>query len=394
MALTISLPNIPFDSRLIEYVVELERLRGDIAAGTTSNIMFAELHELFRLVSSLVSARIEGNRTTIYDAVTGVSTGKSPNEDPGGSDSWREITNIREAMSFIDQLDPAAPISHVALRELHKLAVDGLVREGDRAPGSYRTTEVGISRSAHRPPSHVYLMPELDSLLEFVNRPMPAHQQLVHTAIAHHRFLWIHPFGNGNGRVSRLLTYWMLRRHGYLSKDGLRTVNPAAVFGSDRQGYYSALAAADSLADEGVVEWATFFLQGMKRDLSRLAKLQDESFVVSEVVTPSLQRMEASGWLTRAHRGVLQRAAQLGDIKAGDVADLLPGSASVRSVELRTLINRQLLVPISEGGRIYRPALVFNDLTPFIVRRLDQLDLVPSILKDEILDHDVDEVRR
>jgi len=73
----ISLPSIPFDSPLIEYVVELERLRGDVAAATTSNPMVAELHQLFDLVSSLVSARIEGNRTTIYDAVVGARTGKA-----------------------------------------------------------------------------------------------------------------------------------------------------------------------------------------------------------------------------------------------------------------------------------------------------------------------------
>lgn len=378
----ISLPSIPFDSPLIEYVVELERLRGDVAAATTSNPMVAELHQLFDLVSSLVSARIEGNRTTIYDAVVGASTGKEPGSDEGATDSWREITNITDAMSFIDGLDPSAPITHHALRELHRIAVQGLVREGDRSPGSYRSSEVAISRSDHRPPSHVYLMPELDELLEFINRTVPAHQQLVHTAIAHHRFLWIHPFANGNGRVSRLLTYWMLRKHGYISRDGLRTVNPAAVFGSDRQGYYAALAAADTLLDEGVVEWATFFLDGMKRDLSRLVKLQDESYVITEVVSPALHRMEASGWLTRSHRSVLERAAQAGHIKAGNVADILPGTPSARSIELRSLIERRLLVAITEGGRIYRLALVFNDLTSHLVRRLDQLDLVPSILKD------------
>ena len=378
----ISLPSISFDSPLIEYVVELERLRGDVAAATTSNPMVAELHQLFDLVSSLVSARIEGNRTTIYDAVVGARTGKEPGSDEGATDSWREITKITDAMSFIDGLDPSAPITHHGLRELHRIAVQGLVREGDRSPGSYRSSEVAISRSDHRPPNHVYLMPELDELLEFINRSMPAHQQLVHTAIAHHRFLWIHPFANGNGRVSRLLTYWMLRKHGYISRDGLRTVNPAAVFGSDRQGYYAALAAADTLLDEGVVEWATFFLDGMKRDLSRLVKLQDESFVISEVVSPALHRMEASGWLTRGHRSVLERAAQAGHIKAGDVADILPGTPSARSVELRSLIERRLLVAITEGGRIYRLALVFNDLTSHLVRRLDLLDLVPSILKD------------
>ena len=38
---------------------------------------------------------------------------------------------------------------------------------------------------------------------------------LIKVAIAHHRFVWIHPFGNGNGRVVRLLTYALLIKYGF-----------------------------------------------------------------------------------------------------------------------------------------------------------------------------------
>ena len=47
----------------------------------------------------------------------------------------------------------------------------------------------------------------MEELVAFINRRDPPKYDLMKVAIAHHRFGWIHPFSNGNGRVVRLLTY-------------------------------------------------------------------------------------------------------------------------------------------------------------------------------------------
>lgn len=376
----IELPEIQFDSELVRVSFELERLRGQIGQGTTPVSIFVELHALFQLLTSIASARIEGNRTTINDAVRGLQSSR-PHGD-GSPDQFREISNIQEAMAFLDELDETIPLTLVLIRSLHESTVRGLEREGDPNPGEYRRVNIGITHSDHTPPSHVLLMPEMDDFLDFSNREVPAHQQLVHAAIAHHRFLWLHPFQNGNGRVSRLISYFMLRRHGFVSPVGLRTVNPTAVFGSDRLGYYDALAGADDLSDAGVREWCTFFVSGMKVDLQRLERLQHFDFVTDELIGPSLDRMKSVGDLTQPEASVMKRAVALGEIKAGDVADVLPGSPSQRSVSLRRLIDRRLLIPTREGSRYYRPSFGPNDLTVHIVRRLDSIGMLPSILKD------------
>jgi Fic family protein len=376
----IELPEIQFDSELVRVSFELERLRGQIGRGTTPASIFVELHALFQLLTSIASARIEGNRTTINDAVRGLQSSR-PRGD-GSPDQFREISNIQEAMAFLDELDETIPLTHVLVRSLHESTVRGLEREGDPNPGEYRRVNVGITHADHTPPSHVLLMPEMDDFLDFANREVPAHQQLVQAAIAHHRFLWLHPFQNGNGRVSRLISYFMLRRHGFVSPVGLRAVNPTAVFGSDRLGYYDALAGADDLSDAGVREWCTFFVSGMKVDLQRLERLQHFDFVTDELIGPSLDRMKSVGDLTQPEASVMKRAVARGEIKAGDVADILPGSPSQRSVSLRRLIDRRLLIPTREGSRYYRPSFGPNDLTVHIVRRLDAIGMLPSILKD------------
>lgn len=68
-------------------------------------------------------------------------------------------------------------------------------------------------------------------LLDFVNKEDSPKYDLLKIAIAHHRFVWIHPFENGNGRVVRLFTYALLLKFIFKSRD--RIVNPTAVFCSD-----------------------------------------------------------------------------------------------------------------------------------------------------------------
>jgi hypothetical protein len=46
----------------------------------------------------------------------------------------------------------------------------------------------------------------------------------IKVALSHHRFGWIHPFRNGNGRVVRLLTYLLLIKYGFNVKTGGRGI--------------------------------------------------------------------------------------------------------------------------------------------------------------------------
>lgn len=376
------LPRVDFGSDLVRYAFEIERLRGDLRTGTTPAATIIELHALFRVVMSVISARIEGNHTTVYDALS--ELGPSSRVASGGSsDSLREIINILDGIDFIDSLEPTTPLTHVFVRELHRVAVSGLRREGDRTPGEYRATEVSINHSAHTPTSHVYVHSEMSELLDFANQEVPMHEQMLHVAIAHHRFVWIHPFTNGNGRVSRLFSYAMLRRNGFDSAPGYRTVNPTAVFGNDRDGYYSALEAADDLSGDGTVKWCEFFVRGLRDDLERLVRMQDFSFVTDELVGPALDMLLASGGVTSAENAALKIAIQNDVVKAGHLEPALGGSASQRSVAIRSLVERGLLVHDERGQRFYRVALARGPLAPFIVRRLDALGYLPRILKDD-----------
>ena len=371
------LPSVEFGSGLVRDAFEIERLRGNLGSGTTPARTLGELHALFHVVMSVISARIEGNRTTVYDAFAELPT----REEQPDSESIREITNVLNAIEFIDSTDAREPITHVFIRELHRIAVDGLDHEGDRTPGEYRTSEVSIGNSMHAPPSHVYVHAEMADLLAFANRNSPTHEQMLQAAIAHHRFVWIHPFGNGNGRVSRLFTYAMLRRSGFDSIPGYRAVDPLAVFGNDRDGYYAALEAADDLSSAGTIAWCEFFVHGLREDLNRLVRLQDFDFTTKELLDPAIDRLVASGGASAVEGAALKIAVRRETVKAADLAAALAGTPSQRSVAIRSMVERGLLTQDTRGPRFYRAPFARAPLAQFIVRQLDAIGYLPRMLQ-------------
>lgn len=372
-----SIPEPGFGSELVATLFAIERLRADVGTGTTPYETYVELHHLFDFVMSVVSARIEGNRTTVYDAIEQVDS-----DGATSADQLREITNIAETARFIDSQDPHAPLSHAFVRELHRRTVDGLVREGDPTPGAYRERDVRITSSAHIPPSWVTVHAEMTSLLKFANENRPMHEQMLQIAIAHHRFVWIHPFRNGNGRVSRLFTYAMLRKTIFATR-GYSAVNPTAVFGNHRDAYISALESADDLSDAGTLAWAEYFVRGIRDDLARLVQLQQHEYVVRELVGPALESLRRDGFVNADEASALRVTLERGVVKAGDLDQVFPGSASHRSRAIRSLLDRGLLQQAEEGPRFYRLSLSRGPLAPRLIRRLDALGYLPKLLADD-----------
>jgi len=109
-------------------------------------------------------------------------------------------------------------------------------------PGQLRDFMVDVGR--HTPPDHAVLPQFLERFREAYSQPsILATQQLVAIAAAHHRLAWIHPFGDGNGRVIRLHSHALLHRHD-LHGHGLCTLSRGLA--RNRQGYFNHLQAADS----------------------------------------------------------------------------------------------------------------------------------------------------
>ena len=268
----LTLLNPAFDSPLVDVLTELEYLRRLQLRGTTPAPVFFQLKDIFHMLESLGSARIEGNHTTLADYVESrLEGGQQP-----PTDQLREMANIEEAMTYIEEgLQPGDGLTEHLIRELHAMTVRGLEREGDTTPGAYRQAQVAIAQSEHLPPGFLQVPHYMQELVAFINANDPPKYDLIKVALSHHRFGWIHPFNNGNGRVVRLLTYALMIKYGFNVQAGGRVLNPTAVFCNDRDRYYTMLAAADTGTQEGLEVWCTYVLRGILDEMRKIDRLAD-----------------------------------------------------------------------------------------------------------------------
>lgn len=364
-----------FDSLLLDALMELNHLRRLELYGTTPPRMFFQLKEIFHLLESVGSARIEGNRTTISEYVE-----QKLEHGERSAERFSEIANVEQAMLFIEEnIDEGSDITHHFIRELHHLSVDGLTEEGNRSPGAYRTWEVEIAKSDHLPPDPLRVMELTDELLNFINRRDDQKYDLIKIALAHHRFAWIHPFGNGNGRVVRLLTYTLLIKYGFRVKDG-QLINPTAVFCNDREKYYEELAIADRGTDESLLQWCEYVLTGICEEISKVNKLLDHDYSAGKVLIPALARGRTRGLISKEEESILKIGITNSRLKASDIKRVLPKlNTRQRTHIINKLKSIGLIIPIRENGREYFVNFNNKYLMRSLIKVLEQENFIPPI---------------
>ncbi|MFY0598260.1 MAG: Fic family protein [Cyclobacteriaceae bacterium] len=370
-----------FGSELTDLIIELDYLRKKELGGSTHPTVFFQLKRIFHTLESIGSARIEGNKTTIAEYIE-----TKLDDKPSQREEIREIRNIENAMTFIEESVDEYSINRIFISEIHKMIVKGLTAppkgEGDISPGDYRESNVRIAKSSHKPPDWTRVSDYMRELFEFIQEGNESKYNLLKTAIAHHRFVWIHPFGNGNGRTVRLLTYAMLVKLGFNVNVG-RILNPAAVFCSNRDDYYAYLSRADSGNKGDVLDWCKYVLAGLKEEIEKIDKLLNYEFLRKEILIPAINFSSDRKLVTPMESKILKRVIDHQRIKAGDLKDIFPGKLSAEvSRQIKKLIDRKMLMPEQEGKRSYIIRFDNNYLIRGIIWALDQKEFLP--VRDEV----------
>jgi Fic family protein len=148
------------------------------------------------------------------------------------------------------------------IREIHKRLLDG-VRVGSAAPGEYRKVPNYIVNSATReviytpPPAHdvPILMTEM---VDWLNKESEIHPVLI-SGIAQFQLVHIHPFLDGNGRTSRLLSTLCLYQAGY---DFKRLFTISEFYDRDRSAFYKAIQSVRE-SDMDMTRWVEYFVEGL-----------------------------------------------------------------------------------------------------------------------------------
>lgn len=212
--------------------------------------LVARLHEEIRLRHTFNSNAIEGNTLTLSETKLVLEEGITI-----GGKTLREhleATNNAKGYDLIVRLAREnAPINHVTIQQIHEVVTRGILEDA----GRYRTRNVRITGAYQSPADWSRIVREMDLLIARLGTP--DRDVVAVAAYLHHRFVAIHPFTDGNGRVARLLTNLYLLRQGY---------PPVILDKNDRRQYYQALREADG---GDPVPFTLFIARAMSGSLSQ-----------------------------------------------------------------------------------------------------------------------------
>jgi Fic family protein len=188
-----------------------------------------------------------------------------------------QAPDVQEVQNYIAAhrlgLSSDLPLSLRLIRDLHRRLM-WEVRGRERHPGEFRTYQnfIGAPKgenATYVPPP----LPEMRRLLDDLERFLheEALRPLVQAAVIHYQFEAIHPFGDGNGRVGRLLIPLFLRDRGLLPQPLLYL---SAYFERSRADYYENLMRVTTHGDWG--NWIRYFLHGVSTQAQEAADLADQ----------------------------------------------------------------------------------------------------------------------
>jgi Fic family protein len=209
---------------------------------------------------AVLSSQIEGIQSSLSDLLLFES-----DEAPGAPlNDVREVSSYVAALNHgLDRLRGGFPLSLRLIREIHEVLLSK-GRGSDKEPGEFRRTQnwiggarPGIAAFVPPPPE---LVPECMGALElFLHEERPDIPLLVKAGLAHVQFETIHPFLDGNGRLGRLLSAFLLCDAGVLREPILYL---SLYFKQHRSAYYDLL---DRVRARGDWEtWLDFFLTGVR----------------------------------------------------------------------------------------------------------------------------------
>lgn len=354
-------PLLPTAGRkeLAELSVTIFQKTGQLHASLPSPVVRQEVARLVSGMNSYYSNLIEGHKTLPRDIEKALRNDFSPQPDTQRNQLLsvahiKAEKSMRTRLAAEKDLNVFAPdfiswihkefYSHIPASDWFTTSHEGT--HHPLHPGEMRDHNVDVGR--HVPPDHTALPLFMRRFhTHYSNPEIPATDTLIALAAAHHRLAWIHPFGDGNGRVGRLQTQAALIRLG-LDGEGLWTLSRGLA--RTRPTYYMRLQNADqkrhndydgrgNLTGKGLSEFCIYFLEQMLDQINFMLGLI-EPFTLRQRIETYLHftRTDLDPRLRNSLVKLLTELSLKGEIPRGAV----PAILGLKGTATREIIRKAL----------------------------------------------------
>jgi len=274
-------PEFRITNAVTTALTAIERAQGFIEAATLSEEWIQQMGARALILEAHHTTHIEGTQLTLEQSERLWAGEDVPEANP---DDKRELLNYRAAFDLVSEyLNSQSPITEGLIREIHRRLVES-VRGGKAAPGEYRKIQNQVVNAAtgqivYTPPE-AYEVPRLmQELVDWINRDQEIHPVLV-SGIAQFQLVHIHPFLDGNGRTSRLLSTLCLYRSGY---DFKRLFTISEYYDRDRPAFYRAIQSVRE-HNMDLTGWVDYFVTGLATQMQEVRE-RGEMVIRKDILT-------------------------------------------------------------------------------------------------------------
>ena len=325
-------------------IAEIDEFKGAWRAlGTLAPERLNALRRVATIESIGSSTRIEGSKLSDRDVerlLTNLEIKTFTSRDE------QEVAGYADAMETIFRSWLDIPMTENHIRQLHR---DLLVysQKDERHRGEYKKhsnsvaafdeqgRQIGVVFETATPFDTPYLMTELINWLKATRETSRLHPLLV-IGVFTVVFLEIHPFQDGNGRLSRILTTLLLLQAGY---SYVPYSSLESVIEHSKEGYYLALRQTQgSIRTDSPnwQPWLAFFLRALHQQMKRLAgKVEREKLAMATLPELSMQ--------------ILEQARATGRVTMGDMVRITEASRNTLKEHFRRLVEQGHLVQHGSG---------------------------------------------
>lgn len=344
-------PKYAITTTILSRIAEIVEIKAAIERSRVLPLNEAQLRRQAILRMAHTSTSIEGNRLAQFEVgkVYEGQTVRAPQKDIA------EVENYLNGLKLLEELSKSK--GDLILGEIlktHKVIISGLVdkeKEGAFRPADvYVLDDLGDGREILRfkAPAADNVRKLLSDLLEWVKK---AKKEGVHpiliAGIFHLEFVSIHPFTDGNGRATRLLTQLLLYRMGW---DFRKIIVLEDYYNQNRLAYYNALHSEEGkeyVQGREFTTWLEYFTTGFLVEARKvLEKIQSIGY--GQVSKESEQI-----FLDRDEIQIMDFLTTTGRITSDDIADILNITKRAAQLKLKKLIDNKLIKVMGSGPSTY-----------------------------------------
>ena len=341
--------DFPTNQRVMQLIAAIDEYRGKWnVVEKRENRYLQELRRIATIESIGSSTRIEGATLTddeVRQLLNDVKIAKLDTRDE------QEVVGYYEVLEIILDNFPEIRLSESYVKQLHQLLLK-YSRKDERHRGGYKhlpnsiiaTYPTGEQKTIFATTEPAFVEGEMFALIEWTNHQWDtrAIHPLVVLALFVYEFLSIHPFQDGNGRLSRLLTTLFLLQQGYEFMQYISFENHIENY---KKAYYDALMSAQRKRithDDVIDKWLVFFLESLKTLTEKL----DSKYDVFK---------QKGGYLNDRQKTIKAFVVENKSVKLSDLSAAFPGiSPNTLKKDLQYLRAEQVITAIGRGkGTVY-----------------------------------------